>query len=99
MSPAYAERLLWIDLESGEVRSEMVAEEDAQRWLQGDADYEYLQTEASAAGGHVCLFRGGDRQGEVRQTPAPTEQRLQLRLKQAFDPDRILNPGRLYSWL
>jgi aldehyde:ferredoxin oxidoreductase len=26
---------LWIDLESGEVREEAVAEEDAQRWLQG----------------------------------------------------------------
>ncbi len=24
---------------------------------------------------------------------------LHLRLKDAFDPDRILNPGRLYGWI
>jgi glycolate oxidase FAD binding subunit len=71
----------------------------AQRWLQGEADHDHLQAEASSAGGHACLFRGGDRRSEVRQRPTPIGQRLQQRLKQAFDPDRILNPGRLYSWL
>ena len=71
----------------------------AQRWLRDDADQDALGRTALSAGGHACLFRGGDRQGEVRQPLEPAEQQLQQRLKQAFDPDRILNPGRLYGWL
>jgi glycolate oxidase FAD binding subunit len=71
----------------------------ALRWVRGEADFPSLQSSASAAGGHAALFRGGDRLGEVRQQPEPVERRLLLRLKQAFDPDRVLNPGRLHSWL
>ena len=71
----------------------------AQRWVRGEHPPAALQEVAHAAGGHVTLFRCGDRTGEVRSPLNPVEQRLQQRLKQAFDPDRILNPGRLYSWL
>ena len=68
-------------------------------WVRGEADFDHLQAVAAAAGGHACLFRGGDRAGEVRQRLETVQQRLQLRLKQAFDPECVLNPGRLYSWL
>lgn len=71
----------------------------AQRWLRGAADFRQLQEIAAAAGGHACLFRGGDRKGEVRQALPPTQRQLQSRLKRAFDPHGIFNPGRLYSWL
>ena len=71
----------------------------AQRWVHGEFEDEALQAMASAAGGHCCLFRGGDRLGDVRQPLSSVEQGLQQRLKRAFDPDGILNPGRLYSWL
>lgn len=69
----------------------------AQRWVRGDHARDVLQR--SAAGGHVTLFRGGDRGAEVRGPLDAAERNLHLRLKQSFDPDRILNPGRLYSWL
>jgi glycolate oxidase FAD binding subunit len=71
----------------------------AQRWLSGDADFTRLQRSAATAGGHASLFRGGDRNGEVRQALEPVQQGLQQRLKKAFDPHGIFNPGRLYSWL
>jgi len=71
----------------------------ARRWLRGEHDLQTLQDTATAAGGHVTLFRGGDRRGELRVCPDAVSRRLQQRLKQAFDPANILNPGRLYGWL
>ena len=71
----------------------------AQRWVRGEHASVALQRAAIEAGGHVTLFRGGDRSAEVRSPLNAVEQRLQQRLKYAFDPDGILNPGRLYSWL
>jgi glycolate oxidase FAD binding subunit len=71
----------------------------AQRWIRGRFDPSELERAAEAAGGHVCLFRGGDRSGEVNHTLPEALKALHLRLKQAFDPDGVFNPGRLYSWL
>ncbi len=69
----------------------------AQRWVRGA--HSRAQVQQAAARGHVTLFRGGNRSAEVRSPLNAVEQALQQRLKHAFDPDGILNPGRLYSWL
>ena len=71
----------------------------AQRWLHGENDAAALQAQASAAGGHACLFRGGDRSGAVRAPLDATQRRIQQKLKHAFDPHGLLNPGRMYHWL
>ena len=71
----------------------------AQRWLRGEFPPAVLRRIADEANGCVTLFRGGDRRGEVNAPLSDVEQGLRLRLKFAFDPDGILNPGRLYSWL
>jgi glycolate oxidase FAD binding subunit len=71
----------------------------AQRWLRGDVELTGLQRLAVTAGGNVTLFRGGDRSAEVRPAPDPVTRRLQARLKQVFDPQAVLNPGRLYREL
>jgi glycolate oxidase FAD binding subunit len=71
----------------------------AQRWVRGEYERERLDRIATDAGGHVTLFRGGDRLGAVRPPLDTVQQRLQLQLKKSFDPDTILNPGRLYPWL
>lgn len=66
----------------------------AVRWLQGD-----VHTLNLPAGAHLTLFQGGDRSSEVRGRLDPVQQQLQRRIKQAFDPAGIFNPGRLYSWI
>ena len=71
----------------------------AQRWVHGDFDKVELERLAESAGGHVSLYRGGDRDGEVHHALPEALKSLHLRLKDAFDPDRILNPGRLYGWM
>lgn len=69
----------------------------AQRWVRGSHDINALQTRTT--GGHATLFSGGDRRAEVRAPLSSVEKALYLRLKNAFDPERLFNPGRLYSWL
>ncbi len=69
----------------------------AQRWIRGDLSASQVRDRAMALGGHATLFRHGDRRGEVFHPLAPPLLALHRRLKQVFDPDNILNPGRLYS--
>lgn len=68
----------------------------AQRWLRSEEPAEKIRAAAAAAGGHATLFRGGDRTGEVFHPLAPGVMALHRRLKAVFDPDSILNPGRMY---
>lgn len=67
----------------------------AQRWLYGETP---LWEMAAAAGGHATHYRGGDRD-QVFQPLGPAMLALHRRLKAAFDPKGILNPGRLYAEL
>ena len=69
----------------------------AQHWLKSDAPAGDIRCAAEVVGGHATLFRGGDRHGEVFHPLPPALHAMHRRLKQAFDPQRILNPGRLYS--
>ena len=67
----------------------------AQRWVRTDAPAPALRSAAEAAGGHATCFRGGDREEPFHPLSAGLDD-LHARLKDAFDPRRILNPGRLY---
>lgn len=68
----------------------------AQRWLLSDATPADIRRAAARAGGHATLFRGGDRRGEVFHPLPEALAAIHRNLKQAFDPRRIFNPGRLY---
>jgi glycolate oxidase FAD binding subunit len=65
------------------------------RWLTGALDAKALREEVAALGGHVTLFRGGDKSVGVFHPLAPAIAKIHRRLKDAFDPAGILNPGRM----
>ena len=76
----------------------------AQRWVSGETEVDSLRKVIAEHGGHVTRFRHGNRSdrkdlhpSEVFQPLNPVLQTLHLRLKRAFDPAGILNPGRLYA--
>ena len=69
----------------------------ALRWLRTDAPAAEVRAAAERAGGHATLFRGGDRTGTVFHPPAPAVLKIHQRIKAAFDPAGILNPGRMYE--
>ena len=75
----------------------------ALRWLKGDAPPATIRAAAAAAGGSATLFRApaaakAAAGGAFAPLPAPLLT-LHRRLKDAFDPRGLFNPGRLYSEL
>jgi glycolate oxidase FAD binding subunit len=70
-----------------------------QRWLVSSEPAQRIREAAHAVGGHATLFRGARADEEVfAPLPQPLFE-LHRRLKAAFDPERILNPGRMYAGL
>ncbi|MEO5694516.1 MAG: glycolate oxidase subunit GlcE [Usitatibacter sp.] len=68
------------------------------RWVCGDIDSFALRSSAEHAGGHATLFRGGDKAVGVFHPLKPAIAKIHKRLKAAFDPAGILNPGRMYNF-
>ena len=69
------------------------------RWLRTEAPAVEVRAAAERVGGHAVLFRGGDRTGEVFHPLQPAVRTIHERLKAAFDPAGIFNPGRMYEGL
>lgn len=71
----------------------------ALRWWVTDAPEHEVRGAAMRAGGHATLFRGAHPGQAVFAPLAPPLARIHERLKKAFDPEGILNPGRMYPAL
>ena len=69
----------------------------AQRWLVTGTSVAEVRETVSKLGGHATLFRGGDKNGDIFQPLAPALELIHKRLKQIFDPEKILNKGRMYK--
>ena len=70
----------------------------ALRWLKSDAPAEVIQCATADMDGQASLFRHDGHSG-LFQPLTPGLLRIHQNLKQAFDPENILNPGRLYPEL
>ncbi|MCK2128175.1 glycolate oxidase subunit GlcE [Thauera aromatica] len=67
------------------------------RWIAGTPEPAAVRARAAALGGHATCFRGGDRGGAVFQPLSAPLAAIHRRLKHAFDPAGVFNPGRLYE--
>ena len=102
--PAFAGELLWrLALPStapapGLAGLRAIEWGGAQRWYAGDQ--EAARGAAARLGGHAVLYRAPEslrcREGAFAPL-SPALLALHRRLKKAFDPKGILNPGRLYA--
>jgi glycolate oxidase FAD binding subunit len=68
----------------------------AQRWFATSTPAPAVREAARRAGGHATLFYAHDKSAGVFTPLAPPNARIQRALKDAFDPDRVFNPGRMY---
>ncbi|HEX3097758.1 MAG TPA: glycolate oxidase subunit GlcE [Usitatibacter sp.] len=68
------------------------------RWVRGALDPFTVRSTVERVGGHATLFRGGDKSVGVFHPLPPAIMKIHRRLKAAFDPAGILNPGRMYDF-
>jgi len=78
---------------------ELIEWHGAQRWLATSLPAKGIREAAASVGGHATLFRGRDKSAGVFAPLSPALRAIHERLKRAFDPNGILNPGRLYPGL
>jgi FAD/FMN-containing dehydrogenase len=69
------------------------------RWWRTTAPAQSVRAAAAAVGGHATLVRAADKTGGAFAPLQPALLRIHQDLKAAFDPARVLNPGRLYAGL
>jgi len=71
----------------------------AERWWRTTAPAAQVRSAAARCGGHATLIRGADKSSGVFAPLSDVAMRIHRGLKQAFDPLRIFNRGRLYAGL
>ncbi len=69
----------------------------AQRWWRTAAPAAEVRAAAASASGHATLVRAADKSAGAFAPLSGELMRIHRALKTAFDPERILNPGRLYA--
>jgi glycolate oxidase FAD binding subunit len=79
-------------------RSPLVEWGGGLRWVCGELDPLTVRSTVERLGGHATLFRGGDKSVGVFHPLKPALAKIHRRLKEAFDPAGILNPGRMYDF-
>ncbi|MBV9890202.1 MAG: glycolate oxidase subunit GlcE, partial [Rhizobacter sp.] len=78
---------------------ELIDWHGAERWLVTALPAAAVRAAATAAAGHATAFRARAKPAGAFTPLAGPLRAIHERLKRAFDPKGILNPGRLYPWL
>ena len=71
----------------------------SQRWVYSSSSPMEIRDEVAKVGGHAILFRHGDEKTPIFHPLDSVRERLHRGIKRRFDPQGILNPGRLYAAL
>lgn len=71
----------------------------ALRWLRSTAPAAEVRVAVTAARGHATIFYGNENKGHVFHPLPDGVAAIHRNLKNAFDPKRILNPGRMYTYI
>jgi len=66
------------------------------RWYATEDNAEYLRAEVESVSGHACVFRGNNTE-QVFHPLSDVSMKIHRKLKHAFDPAGILNPGKMYA--
>ncbi len=69
----------------------------AQRWLFSDAPADVIRNVAALHGGHAVCFRAQHKPDQVFHPLESGMLKLQQKIKHAFDPAGIFNPGMMYT--
>jgi glycolate oxidase FAD binding subunit len=76
---------------------ELVEWSGSLRWLAHDGEATEIRAKAAQAGGHATLFRRNAASAEPFHPLSPALARVHAKLKRTFDPNGVLNPGRMYA--
>jgi len=71
----------------------------ALRWYLGSDDVSELRLLAETGDGHLSCFRHAINRQQVFHPLSPSMKKLHNKLKMAFDPEFILNRGKMYPWM
>jgi len=71
----------------------------ALRWYLGSDDVSELRMLAETGDGHLGCFRHAMNKQHVFHPLSPSMKKLHNKLKIAFDPEFILNRGKMYGWM
>ena len=68
------------------------------RWLLSNEANKEIMDACTQARGTATLFKTASKPENFLPNLSPNLKKLHINLKNAFDPENILNPGRQYSW-